>query len=171
MSLSLILLNRNDPAHVSALQTVLEATPGYHLNTGGVPAGPDEAKGTLSALPPKHGYDTKFVYGVELEGKLIGCADVIRGYPEPHQAMLGLLLLSEDAQGKGRGQHALSAVEEKIRAWPEIRTIRIGVVESNEQVLGFWKKMGFKDTGARRPYEQGNVRSQTIVLEKPLTRA
>lgn len=167
----LFLLDRHNLKHVEALQALFEAAPTYHLNTGGVPASPDEGVGALQALPPGHDFRTKFVFGFgDGVGELIGCADVIRGYPEKSRAMLGLLLISEHRQAQGLGRHALQLVEEKILEWPEIEAIRIGVVETNAKVMGFWQKMGFRDTGLRRPYEQGRVHSQTILLEKPLGR-
>lgn len=168
MNLTLLRLDRQNPAHVRELQRVFEAAPTYHLNTGGIPAASTEAAESLAALPPGHGYETKFIYGILAGERYLGCADVIRGFPEPSRAMLGLLLLREDAQGKGNGRQAYAAVENAIRAWPEIRAIRIGVVEANGGVLGFWRAMGFVDTGARKPYAQNEVRSEVILLEKSL---
>jgi RimJ/RimL family protein N-acetyltransferase len=169
--LQLLLLSRANQAHVRRLQTVLEAAPGYHINTGGSPAGSSEAESTLSALPPDFPREKKFTFSIEREGVSIGCVDLLRGYPGVHQAMLGLLILREDAQGQGAGRMAFQAVEAYVRTWPEITSLRIGVVEANAGVLTFWRKMGFMDTGLRRPYENGAIVSVNIVLEKALAGA
>ncbi|RZA05306.1 MAG: GNAT family N-acetyltransferase [Proteobacteria bacterium] len=166
--LQLLLLSRADRTQVRQLQAVLEAAPAYHINTGGSPACASEAESTLGALPPDFPRENKFTFAIVRAGSLIGCVDLLRGYPEPHQAMLGLLLLREDAQGKGAGRTSFRAVEAIVQGWPEINAIRIGVVEANANVLGFWQKMGFRDTGLRRPFKNGPIRSLTMVLEKSL---
>jgi RimJ/RimL family protein N-acetyltransferase len=150
------------------LQKVLEAAPQYSFNVSGAPQPPNAAEEVFSALPDNFASSNKFVFGIELNSSLIGCIDLLRGFPKPETAMIGLLLLREPHQRKGFGQRAYLQVEDKLRAWPEITKVRISVVESNGEVLGFWKKLGFAETGTRRPYESGNVSSQAIVLEKPL---
>jgi ribosomal protein S18 acetylase RimI-like enzyme len=82
--------------------------------------------------------------------------------------MLGLLLLDQAHQGRGLGRATYLALENFLRSWAGIHTIRIGVVMTNEAVLPFWKSLGFKETGFRKPYHDGSVKSETIILEKQL---
>jgi GNAT superfamily N-acetyltransferase len=81
---------------------------------------------------------------------------------------LGLLLLKESEQGHGYGHAAFREVEKLVRTWPEITTFRLGVVEANKVVLGFWLKQGFLLTEKTAPYEHKSVRSRVLILEKPL---
>jgi ribosomal protein S18 acetylase RimI-like enzyme len=93
---------------------------------------------------------------------------VIRGFPDPTTAHLGLLLISESAQGRGIGRVGYMAIEDVIRSWAGCRCVRIGVVRTNEGVIAFWKKVGFAETGEVKPYCYGTVVSETIILTKAL---
>jgi hypothetical protein len=61
-------------------------------------------------------------------------------------------------------------IEAQIHQWRWIRTIRLAVVATNAQVLPFWYRMGFTETGEVRPYRHGKLRSESIILDKPLRR-
>lgn len=137
------------------------------VSQGGPPTS-TSAQSLFSALPPDKNYEDKFVLGLYLDPHMVGCADIIRGYPQPDTAMIGCPLLSEKHQHQGLGKSSLALTEKLCLSWPEIHKARIGVVTDNAIVLPFWKKMGFMDTGIRRPYEHGSVRCEVVVLEKVL---
>jgi len=158
------IIGKDDEA--SSLQRVLEEAPGYSMRIMGHPPGPAEAQSTFTILPPNMGYEDKFVFGIYLSGRMIGCVDLIRGYPDRKTAMLGLLLLSEKFQGKGYGRLAYQKVEEIVSNWAGIGKIRIGIVGTNDHILTFWKKMGFVDAGVRKPYSYDKLKSETFVFEK-----
>jgi len=155
------------PAEMAALQCVLEAAPAYFCCVNGTEPGGAEAQSTFTALPEGKSYDDKFVWGLYSGGAMIGCADVIRGYPSRERAIIGLLLLAEAWQRRGLGRAFAALLEQKIASWPEIKRLRIGVVASNEGALAFWRKLGYSETGEVRPAHSGFVR-EVIVLEKPL---
>ena len=127
---------------MAALQAVLEAAPTYFHTATGLPPGPAEAQSTFTALPASKIYDDKRVWGLYAGNEMIGCADVIRGYPVHDKAVIGLLLLAE--------------------AWQR----RIGVVEQNVGAQAFWRKLGYVETGEVKHAEVRDV----IVMEKPLAR-
>jgi GNAT superfamily N-acetyltransferase len=160
---------RGEPDEMAELQRVLEAAPGYAERVTGAPPGRADAQSLYAALPPNKGYEDKFVFGIDVEGTMIGCADLIRGHPDAHTAHLGLLLLAEPFQKKGFGSAAYRAIEDCVRHWgPAWKRVRIGVVGTNEEVSSFWEKLGFVRTGEAKPYRCGNVVSKTIVLVKAL---
>jgi RimJ/RimL family protein N-acetyltransferase len=101
---------------------------------------------------------------------MIGCADLLRGYPNDKTAFLGLLLISEAYQNKGLGVRACAEIEKIVLTWPEISVIRGSVVQSNDVVVSFWERMGAVDTGLRRPYSVGDVASESTIFEKKLIR-
>lgn len=100
--------------------------------------------------------------------EMVGCADLIRGWPIPSTALIGLLLLDEAHQGHGLGRSAYQAVEAKVRRWPEIDILRVSVVRSSAAVLPFWRRVGFIETGEVRPYVYDKLLSESIILAKPL---
>jgi RimJ/RimL family protein N-acetyltransferase len=156
-------------AEMAALRRVLEAAPKYFHIVSGVPPGRAEAQSTFSALPPDKAYDDKRVYGFYAGDEMIGCADVIRGYPVREKAVIGLLLLGEAWQRRGIGRSFAHDVEHAIAAWPEIATLRIGVVARNVGAMAFWRKLGFAETGEIKQAGP-SFASEVVVLEKALTR-
>ena len=157
------------PAEMAALQCVLESAPRYFQSVCAAPPSEVEAQSTFTALPEGKTYDDKFVWGLYSDAAMVGCADVIRGYPSPERAVIGLLLLAEAWQRRGFGRAFAALVERRIASWPEIERLRIGVVASNEGALVFWRKLGYRETGEVRPPHSGFVR-EVIVLEKSVDR-
>jgi diamine N-acetyltransferase len=157
-----------EPDEMAALQRVLEAAPAYFHTVTGLPPGPAEAQSTFTALPPGKNYDDKRVWGLYSGNEMIGCADVIRGYPVRDKAVIGLLLLAEHWQRRGFGGAFALLVEQMIAAWPEIATLRTGIVEQNAGAVAFWNKLGYVETGEVKTAEahMGNL----VVMEKPLAR-
>ena len=155
---------------MAALQAVLEAAPRYYDAVTGLPPGPAEAQSLITDLPPGKSYDDKLVFALYAGAAMIGCADVIRGWNAPHKAIIGLLLLAESRQGRGLGRAFALLVERAIAArWPEIDTLRLGVVASNDGALPFWRALGFVETGEVKTGPP-QWRADVIVLEKPLAR-
>ena len=148
------------------LQRVLESVPTYSHRVTGAPAGPADAQSTYSILPEGKGYEDKFVFGVYADTMMVGCADVIRTYPDEMTAHLGVLLIAESHQHRGLGGTAYRQVECYARAWKRCARMRIGVVQTNAGALTFWRKLGFVESGEVRPYRYGNVKSETIILIK-----
>ncbi len=156
-----------EPAEMAALQCVLEAAPRYFETITGLPPGGAEAQSTFTALPPGKTYDDKRVYGLYAGDAMIGCADVIRGYPVSEKAVIGLLLLAEPWQRQGFGRAFERLVARTLADWPEITTVRIGVVENNADALAFWRKLGYRETGETRAAAPPLV-ADVLVLERPI---
>ena len=152
---------------MTALQRVLEGAPRYAERITGAPPGAPDAQSTYTILPEGKGYEDKFVYGIYERDEMIGCADVIRAWPRPETAHIGLLLFAERHQRRGQGRAAYHAIEREI-ATRGAKRVRIGVVGTNEDVLPFWRKLGFVPTGEVKPYRYGAVESHVTILEKPL---
>ncbi len=127
-----------------------------------------DAQSTYTVLPDGKTYDDKFVFGIYLGDEMIGCADLIRGYPNPTTALLGLLLVSEACQRRGVGKRAYELIEQFIQTWNVCDRVRIGVVRTNEQVILFWSNVGFELTGEIKPYRYAAISSETLILEKRL---
>ena len=153
---------------MAALQCVIEGAPTYAQVITGVPPGPADAQSMYSIFPEGMSYDDKFVFGVYRESEMVGCADLLRAFPAPDIAHLGLLLISESFHGQGIGRAAYLQIEEFIRSWNSCSLVRLGVVRANMRVLPFWSKLGFAPTGEVKPYRYGSVVSETIMLTKAL---
>ena len=160
-----------DADEMAELQRVLEAAPGYAQRVTGLPPGASDAQSTFSMLPPGKSYDDKFVYGIERDGSMVGCIDVVRGWPDDATAVLGLLLVDERLHRRGIGAAAYRLLEDIVTAWPECRRMRLNIVARNEAVaLPFWTRMGFTPTGETKPHRYANVESTTAIYGKTLAR-
>lgn len=151
-----------------ALQRVFDGAPDYAMRIMGHPPSRDEAHTTTSTFPPDIGYKDKFVYGIYFGEEMVGCVDLIRGYPDNKTAMLGLLLLMEKYQKIGLGNETYQQVEKIVINWGMIEKIRIGVVGTNDIVIPFWKRMGFIDTKIRKNYQCDKLKSEHIIFEKKI---
>lgn len=172
LTVTLKKLDANDQSEILELQRVLESASLYWKRIANKVIEPTGAQSIFQALPDGKTYADKHVFGVyhsdHPSNQMIGCIDLIRGFPDSQTAMLGLLIISESHQKLGLGKASFEALEKLILSWPEMRKVRIGVVGTNSIVLPFWKSVGFVETGMRRPYEDNGVVSETIVLEKAL---
>ena len=102
------------------------------------------------------------------DGEMVGCADVIRGWPSVDTAHIGLLVLDESHVGRGLGGGASEAIEALVRRWPQVSTLRLAIVATNAEVVAFWDRLGFSETGEVRPYHYDKLVSESIILTKPL---
>jgi GNAT superfamily N-acetyltransferase len=157
-----------EPDEMRELQRVCENTAGYYERTTGVPPGPAEAQSTYTILPEGKGYADKFVLGIYADRQMVGCADLIRRYPDPATATLGLLLICESHQGRGIGRQALQLIEHFAQDWGSCERIRLGVVRSNAEAMPFWISQGYQPTGELREWRVGSVHSEVVMLEKRL---
>jgi len=140
-----------DPADMGALQHVLEHAPGYAERVTGAPPGAADAQSTFTVLPEGKSYEDKFVFGIFTGKEMVGCIDLIRSYPTANSATLGLLLVAEQHQGVGIGRQAFTLLEQFARGWG-CEVIRLAVVMTNSEVISFWRKLGFSETGDMKPY-------------------
>ena len=129
-------------AEMAALQSVLEAAPAYFRIVGGAPPGPAEAQSLFTALPPGKGYDDKFVWGLYSGPAMIGCADVIRGYPTPDKVVIGLLLLAEPWQRHGLGRALLA---EGLRRLEALGATLAQVASGSPPAHALYAAAGFTD--------------------------
>jgi GNAT superfamily N-acetyltransferase len=128
--------------HVQDMQSVFEASPSYFLAVEGKPAAYDAAEKMFLDLPPGKAQADKIVLGYYRATNPVGCAEIVRGYPEPRIALIGLLLFAESSQGRFHGPWALKRIEMLARTWC-CSVLRIGVIADNTRALAFWSREGF----------------------------
>jgi GNAT superfamily N-acetyltransferase len=95
---------------------------------------------------------------------MVGCIDLIRAYPTPDRAYLGLLLFAESHQGKGLGTQALHYITQQAAAWG-CTHLRLGVVTTNLTGLAFWRYQGFVPL-YQKP--QAGYLGEIVVCERPV---
>ncbi|EPG42647.1 hypothetical protein F907_00071 [Acinetobacter colistiniresistens] len=96
---------------------------------------------------------------------MIGCIDILQGYPESSIVFIGLLLFIESHQGLGYGSQAVNFISGLAHTWGGDR-LRIAVVQSNVSAFVFWSKQGFVELYRK---ELSAYVAPVIVMERPLT--
>ncbi len=152
------------PEAFRALQAVHDAAPAYsQVVFGRLPDG-TEAGETFTSTPPGFPLEQKFVLGIYLEDELMGVAELLKGYPEGDIAYIGLLLFKESHQKQGLGSLALNHITELACQWG-CTAIRIAVIASNGEALGFWLRHGFSELFRKNI---PGVTAEAIVMQRPI---
>lgn len=155
-----------DAHGVTVLQQLLQEAPEYARIATGEIASPTAADAMFRALPPGKNYGDKFVLGAYEDELLIGCVDLIRGYPSQSVAYIGLLLVAERSTGKGYGTKIFDLICEIVIQWNCSNMIQLGILKTNPGAMRFWQKLGFKSTGESKPYESGKTRTQVLIYQR-----
>lgn len=157
---------------LASLQKVLETIPSYSIKLTGEEPSQTLAKEYFEKeLPEGVEAENRFFYGIYFNHDMIGCFDLIKSYPDEKLATLNFLVIAYDVQGAGLGSEAYKEIEKMVREWEEFQKIRIPFVKTLDSVMPFWRKMGFRKTSENMPYENGTVKSKTVILEKNLNKS
>jgi len=88
----------------------------------------------------------KIFLGLYEDHVLVGVADLLPAYPAPGRAWLGVLLIAERHQRRGRGRQGLAVVEDYART-RGAREMALGVELVNTDGRAFWIACGYRPTG------------------------
>jgi GNAT superfamily N-acetyltransferase len=108
----------------------------------------------------------KIVLGCWADGELVAVVDVLRRWPDAQTAHIGLLLVRGDRQRTGLGRATFAALTDLAREWVGIRSWRAAIVRTNEQVAGFWRQLGFAETGEVKPYRYDRLSSEAVIFAR-----
>ncbi|MCH7394767.1 GNAT family N-acetyltransferase [Acinetobacter dispersus] len=162
--LSYRLLCSDNETDIASIQAVFEATPNYFKLIQGYSAEKNAARNDLKAVPSGHPFTAKFFYAIYHKEQMIGCIDILQGYPESSIVFIGLLLFIESQQGLGYGSQAFNFILSLANTWRCDR-LRIAVVQSNEPAFAFWSRQGFVELYRK---ELGEYIAPVIVMERKL---
>jgi GNAT superfamily N-acetyltransferase len=157
-------LSQDRPADVAALFALFDQARGYSLIVEGRLPTVADAQEALGETPPGKDRQDKFFGGYWKDGMLVGCIDLIRGYPESEVAYLGLLFFSESQQGQGLGHLALEHITSLCGSWG-CSALRLAVIDKNVRAHAFWQREGFCEL-YRKPTSK--YTGDAIVMQKAL---
>ena len=106
------------------------------------------------------------------EGKIVGCVNL---QLKPGKLYLGLLTVSPTLQGGGIGKKLLYAADDYARQ-QQISLIEMTVISVREELINWYKRHGYHDTGEKRPFPSNDPRFgipkqalEFIVLQKQIS--
>ena len=149
------------------VNAVLQSATDYHVLVEGAPPTDAHVEEFFTSVPPGYNTQDLFSLGFFEGGKCIGLGGVLRKWNAPNKAIVGLLVFDPQWRGGGRGRAAFDHIKALARAWPDIDTLRVAVVRNNVVALGFWRKVGFVETGEIKPKFAPYV-EDIVILEMPL---
>jgi ribosomal protein S18 acetylase RimI-like enzyme len=107
------------------------------------------------------------------EGRILGCVELRK---EGQKLYLGMLTVQPGLQGKGLGKKLLFAAEEEASR-QNCTAIFMTVISVRSELIAWYVRHGYHDTGIRKPFEVPNTRwgipkqkLEFAVLEKSITK-
>jgi ribosomal protein S18 acetylase RimI-like enzyme len=94
-------------------------------------------------------------------GQLSGCVNLQQ---QGSKIYLGMFSVSPEEQGSGVGKKILQAAEEYAK-YMHCPTIFMSVISLREELIAWYKRHGYKDTGARKPFVEDGITGKHL---KPL---
>jgi GNAT superfamily N-acetyltransferase len=104
--------------------------------------GPEVVTEFFTDVPPGCDPDQSLRLGLFDAGTLIAIAEMAFGYPDPHSAYIGFLVVADVARGKGAGRHFLQHLETQARQ-RGANALALAVLEANPRGRAFWEREGF----------------------------
>ncbi|SRR5258708_2474948 len=105
------------------------------------------------------------------QDKIIGCVELAR---EGDNLYLGMLTVQPGLQGGGIGKQLLKAAEEEALRQC-CQTIFMTVISARHELIAWYTRHGYRDTGKRKPFEVPDTRwgvpkskLEFVVLEKSI---
>lgn len=144
------------------------ANPAYRLQTQGRMAQRRDALDLATELPAGAKPAQKYLWTLWHHDHLVGCLEVLRGWPHAHTVYIGFLMTDERQRQRGHARAALRLLAQRTRAWPGVRRWRLAVVDSQEDALRFWRRAGFAPTGEQQVSD--GYRRPLVVMERAAPR-
>lgn len=149
-------------AAVPALQGLHERCHVFLELFYGHPPRPGDAAQLLEELPEGKAPEDKFLFGLYPEGveSMVGVLESIRGFPDPGEWFLGVLMIDPAYRNVRLGTRLVEAFERWARA-QGATGLRALVQEQNPGALRFWQRQGFTVTGLGQQRAHG--REMTVM--------
>jgi GNAT superfamily N-acetyltransferase len=111
----------------------------------GAPARPEAAADLLDALPPGRAHEDKHLLGLARAagGPLVAVVDAVRGFPEPGDWFVGLVLLDPGERRRGLGASIMADLEAWFRR-QGAACAYLAVLERNPDAQRFWIRQGYQ---------------------------
>jgi RimJ/RimL family protein N-acetyltransferase len=153
--------SQSDRADV--LRVFLEA-PSYIELPEDHPLSESDVENLFHDMPPEIEVAKKSVLGFYAGSNIVGCAEVIRSYPDDDSTWIGLFLFSEMYRGRGYGKEALELVIALACRW-DCGRLQLAHLSTNLRGDVFLKREGFKEV---RRFTSSKYPAEMIIMERSI---
>ena len=149
--------------------SIFESSPSYFMRVDGCLPTIATVEDAILGRPssPSLNYQKEFLI-IREEGRAIGTVELHHHHPTAQVSYIGLLLIREDLSGRGLGKICYVELEKYLRQRHRIKAVRLGVSDEND-VSGFWSKLGFKSNGRSYTWEGERRSSNVVEYEKAIS--
>ncbi len=134
---------------------------------GDLPPTPESFQTDLDDLPKGYSRADEVIYRARRADRLVGYAEVLRGYAHEHQWIVGILLVDPALRGTGIGHAVVEAIATDARE-AGADSLCAGVIVERARSLAFWRREGFTSEVRRRPLVVAGRETQVVRLERKL---
>jgi GNAT superfamily N-acetyltransferase len=139
----------------------------YFDEVGDGPPSSESFQADLDDLPQGFTRHDEMIYRAYGEGRLAGYAEVLRGYAQPDQWMIGIVLVESRRRGRGIGKAIVAAIVADARA-AGTRSLAAGVIAARTRSMAFWRREGFTTEALRRPIVVSGMQTEVVRLVRRL---
>ena len=142
------------PATADDANALLEVVQAAYRGRGGWTTEADLLEGQRTDRAGVEEYLPYLTVALDDDDVLVGCCALV---PEGEHATFGMFAVRPGLQGGGVGSALLSAAEEQARAegYP---FIEMHVLSTRSELLAYYLRRGYVDTGASLPFPYGDER-------------
>lgn len=134
---------------------------GYAERVHGRAAVASDVADLFTSRPAGVGADRGHVLGLVVDDALVGVAALVEDHPEAGTHYLGLLQMHAAHQGRGL---ARTFHELLVARFPHATSWLLSVVDSNDEVVGFWRRMGYRATGEERSWTSPSGAQHAVTM-------
>ena len=117
-----------------------------HLVTGARIVSPDSLNKELRSSPDIRMLEAR------LDDRIIGSLKM-HWLQEKHTVELGMINIDPALQGQGYGKQLIGHAEElSVQLWPETKAFELLVLKKRSELISFYQRLGYADTGERVPF-------------------
>lgn len=139
----------------------------FFCELGDDPPTPESFQSDLDELPEGFSRSDEVIYRAYRDGRLLGYAEVLRGYERADQWTVGIVLVDAAGRGSGIGHTIVEAIAtDALHAG--MGSLAAGVIALRKRSLSFWRREGLAREVRRRPITVAGTATEVIRLEHAL---
>jgi GNAT superfamily N-acetyltransferase len=155
------------PTDLAELNDLRMRAADFFAEVGDLPPTLESLKADMEDLPEGYTSADEVFYRGYAGGRLVGYAEVLRGWPEADSWIIGILLVDASLRSSGIGHVIAEAVAQDARSLG-VRALLVGVIATRERSLAFWRREGYEKEVKRRQLIIGDEQHEIVRLEKEL---